>query len=288
MNGDSLALLLGLSSALLLAFNNFLIKRAGDIFAGRATLSLSSALIMLPFAFVVPLPGPATWAALAWSIPAHLIYQFSLVRAMHRGDLSLVFPVMRGLAPLLTGIFALIFLNEGLSTVSWIGLSLTVIAVISFGVPEHLEGRRLWPDSQAMFFAGVTAVAISLYSVADAHGMRVTPDPFSYIVWLFLLDAIGLPTALIASRGVPRAVQDMHACSGHAVTAGILSILSFGAYLLAIRIIPAAQASALRETSVVIAALLGWLFLKEAMGPRRVVAAGAVVVGLILMRSGAG
>ena len=285
MTAGTQAILLGLFSALTVAVANMLVKRGGDILAGRAVLSITSAALLVPFAFMVPLPSAAVWTALAFAIPAHMLYQFSLVRAMHRGDLSLVFPVMRGSAPLLTALFAVFILNEPQSALSWTGLCLTVLAVISFALPEGQAASRVRPDAQALIWSGMTALGIALYSVADARGMRLAENPFTYIVWLFLLDFWGLLVVLVVARR-GRVLADMRRAGRGAVLAGILSIFSFGAFLLALRLTDAAHASALRETSVLIAALLGWLVLKEPLGPRRTAAALVVVLGLVLMRLG--
>ena len=97
-------ILLCLLSAVTVATANFVVKRGGDGLSARMVLSLTSALGMLPFAFVVPLPEPGLWPPILMAIGAHLIYQFCMIRALHRGDLSLVFPVMRGLGPMMTAI----------------------------------------------------------------------------------------------------------------------------------------------------------------------------------------
>jgi uncharacterized membrane protein len=118
MDDRALAIALGLFSALTLALANVAVKKGQDILAGRAVLSSSAALMIAPAALFVPFPNAATWSALAWAIPAHFFYQLCLVRAMQRGDLSLVFPIMRGAAPLLTAGFAVIVLREHLPPVA--------------------------------------------------------------------------------------------------------------------------------------------------------------------------
>src|SRR3712207_817292 len=112
MDEGLLAICLGLFSAVTLAAANMSVKMGGDILMSRAILSAFAAAMMLPFVFVVPLPDEATWRAFAFAVPAHFFYQMCMIRALQRGDLSLVFPVMRGVAPLLTAFTALIFLGE--------------------------------------------------------------------------------------------------------------------------------------------------------------------------------
>lgn len=284
METTQLAFALGVLSALTLALANFLVKRGRDILASRTVLQAAAALAVLPFAFIVAPPDRATWIALALSVPAHAAYQGALVRAMHRGDLSLVYPVMRGAAPLTVAFFAFILLRETLAPIALGGLALTVLGIGIFAWPKRSAHVR-FPDLSALLWAGATALGIALYTVADANGVRTAQSAYTYIVWLFLLDWIALGSVfLITRRG--HWMRDIRPVLRGGIAAGVLSVISYGAILLALQYIPAAQASAIRETSVLIVALLGWLFLGESFGPRRVLAAAIVVSGLILMRMG--
>src|SRR5438876_984854 len=130
MDATLLAVCLGLFSAVTLAAANMSVKMGTDILVGRAVLSVSAALLILPGAFFVAPPNRETMLALALTMPAHFIYQACLVKALQRGDLSLVFPVMRGAAPLLTAFTALLILHERLSPVAWLGLIAASCAVI--------------------------------------------------------------------------------------------------------------------------------------------------------------
>ncbi|WP_197054333.1 DMT family transporter [Sphingomonas sp. 37zxx] len=278
-----LAIALGLFSALTLAFANMAVKMGGDILAGRAILSSSAALIVAPFALVVPLPDTATIEALAWAIPAHFAYQLCLVRAFERGDLSLVFPVMRGLAPLFTAIGGVWLLGESLHPWGWAGLLLATGAVILFALPAGRAPWREHPDGRALGWALATSVGIALYNIADANGVRVAPQPWTYIVWLFLVDWVCITfTALALRRRV--LIGTVRAGWRLGVSAGALSVLSFGGALYAFSLIEAAKVAALRETSVVWAALFGARFLGEGAGRRRVIAAVVLVSGLVLLQ----
>ncbi len=274
---------LGLFSAVTLAVANVAIKRGGDILAGRAVLSATSALLLLPAAFFVPVPDPATWAALALAVPVHFAYQSALVRAMHRGDLSLVFPVMRGLAPLLTALSGYVILGEALAPLSIIGLLVATGAVVVFALPPPGLTVSSHPDRTALLWAALTAGGVALYNVMDARGVRIAPNPFTFIVWLFLLDWIGLWIINAATRGLGMFAA-MRRQLGFGAAAGTLSILSYGAAMYAFTLTEAVMVSALRETAVVFGALLGWVFLKEGFGPRRVAAAAALAGGLALMQ----
>jgi drug/metabolite transporter (DMT)-like permease len=280
-----LAIGLGILSAVTLATANMSVKMGTDILVGRAILSASAALLILPAAFFVPLPDRATWMALLIAIPAHFFYQICLVQAMQRADLSLVFPVMRGSAPLLTAFSALSLLGEELAPLAWIGLVLATGAVITFALPPRGTGFRNHPDGVALLWALGTGIGIALYNVADARGVRLAPSPFTFIIWLFILDSLLITmAALIVRRDALKQAVAMKWRYG--VAAGTLSIVSFGAAVYAFTLIETAKVSALRETSVVFAAAMGSLFLGEGFGRRRILAAVILAAGLVLMQFG--
>ena len=259
------------------------VKMGSDILVGRAVLSASAAILVAPAALFVPLPDAWTWGALLLAVPAHYLYQLCLIRALQRGDLSLVFPVMRGAAPLLTAAAAFLFLRETLPPVALAGLAVATAAVFVFAAPPRGTLLRHHPDRAVLAWALATAVGIALYNVADARGVRGAPEPFTYIVWIFILDAIciTLTASLIRRRELVRAIASKWRFG---VAAGMLSILSYGSAVYAFSLMETARVSALRETSVVFAALLGAVFLKEGFGARRIAAALALAAGLVAMQ----
>ncbi|QHL89863.1 EamA family transporter [Sphingomonas changnyeongensis] len=283
MKAEVLAVVLGLVSAVTLALVNTAVKIAGDILVARSVLSVTAALVTLPGLLLVGAPDPGTVAALVWAIPAHLFYQFCLVRAMTHGDLSLVFPVMRGLAPLLTAISAWGLLGERLNPAGWAALLVATAAIIVFALPPRGVSLRRHPDARALLWAGGTAIGVALYSATDARGVRAGSDPLDYIVWLFLLDWVGITlVALTLRRRAYLAAAVMQWRT--AVTAGLLSVASFGAALFAMTLVEVAKVSALRETAVVFAALMGALLLKEGFGGRRIAAAAVLAAALIALQ----
>ena len=285
MSASLLAICLGLFSAVTLAAANMSVKMGSDILVGRALLSVSAAAMVAPAAFFVPLPDSWTWGALLLAVPVHYLYQLCLIRALQRGDLSLVFPVMRGAAPLLTAAAAFLFLHETLPPPALAGLMVATAALFVFAAPPTGTLLRHHPDLVVLGWALATAVGIALYNVADARGVRGAPEPFTYIVWIFLLDSIGITlTALLRRRGeLGRVIADKWRFG---VVAGLLSVASYGSAVYAFSLIETARVSALRETSVVFAALMGTVLLKEGFGLRRVVAALALAAGLVAMQFG--
>ncbi|MEM0987065.1 MAG: DMT family transporter [Pseudomonadota bacterium] len=276
---------LGIFSAVTLAIVNTAVKRGGDVLTARIILSASSAVLMAPFVFLVPWPDEATWWALAIAVPVHFGYQACMIRALHRGDLSLVFPVMRGFAPILTAASAWLVLGEALSPIAVAGLFIATGAVVYFArPPEGFFGPGLHPDGAALFWAFATALGVAAYSVADARGIRLANDRFTYIVWLFVLDWVGVTSVGVLSRGsalLPALMGQWR----YGLVGGVGSIFSFGAALYAMSLIEVARVSALRESAVVFAALFGWLYLKEGLGQSRTIAAVILAIGLVLMQT---
>jgi drug/metabolite transporter (DMT)-like permease len=207
-----------------------------------------------------------------------------MIRALHRGDLSLVFPVMRGLAPLLTAIMATVFLKETPSLYGWLGLLIATAALIVFAMPESKDGVKQPLKRAALFWAVLTALGIAGYSVVDANGSRLAADQnlFTFVVWLFLFDWIGITSAmLIVRRG--RIWRDVKPQLASGTIGGVLGTVSYGAALWAFTLSEAANVTAIRETSVVFGAIFGAVFLKEAFGKRRIVAASVLAMGLMLL-----
>lgn len=275
-----------LMSAISLAATNVLVKRGGDILTSRMVLSIVMALSVLPFAFFVPLPPSGTWHLIALSMAVHWFYQFSAIRALHRGDLSLVFPVMRGLGPLATATFAGVVLHEALSVWQVAGLFAASAAIIVFAMPTGatVYARRL--DRAALFWAVMTALGVGLYAVADAQAVREMPNFLTFVVWLFLIDWIGVTLVALWQRrgGLIKAIRPQ---IRGGIIAGILGSFSYGLAIFAYTLTDAAIVTALRETSVVFAAVFGAILLHEGFGRRRTIAAAVLACGLVLMQAGA-
>jgi drug/metabolite transporter (DMT)-like permease len=249
-------------------------------------MAITSALLALPIAFFVPLPEPQTWTILALSLPAHWLYQTALVRALSRGDLSLVFPVMRGSAPLLTAIFAALALGEHLSALSIAGLVIASLATVIFALPEKNFGGSRAVRNSALLWAIATGACVAIYNVIDAQGVRSGSSQWSFIVWLFLLDWIGINAIALLTRGGRQFIASARAALWPGMGAGACSLASFSMALYGFSIAPVAYMSAMRETAVVFAALMGWWFLREGFGLRRTFAAIILAGGLSLLQFG--
>ncbi|MEM6707203.1 MAG: DMT family transporter [Pseudomonadota bacterium] len=273
---------LALFSAVTLAATNAVVKAGNDVFAGRVILAGFSSALLLPATLLVPLPNVATLSAIGLSCCAHAVYQLGLVKALQPGDLSLVFPIMRGCAPLGVAIGAWLVFGETLSPLAFAGLLAATGGVIGFALPYgHLGGTRL--DRATLAWSLLTALGIALYSVADARGIRAEANPFTFIVWLFIAEGLWLNTLALMLRG-NGLIAAYRSLWRFGISAAIGAILSYGAMLLAFYSYDTARASALRETSIVFAALFGAVFLGESFGRRRTALAALVAAGLVVMQ----
>ncbi len=278
----SIPLFLGFFSAITVALANFCVKRGGDVLTTRMVMSICVALTLAPFAFFTPLPH-GLWGGVTIAVVVHWFYQFAMIKALHRGALSLVFPVMRGGAPLLTAALAYVALNESLSPWSIAGLVIASISIIVFAIPAAETASAKSLDAQALVWALLTSAGIAAYSVVDAHVARQAPNTMTFVVWLFLFDWIGVTVvACIARRG--RLWRSVRPQLKNGAIAGVLGAFSYGAAIFAFTMTDTAIVTALRETSVVFAALLGWAFLKEGFGRRRIAAAVSLAAGLTLIQ----
>lgn len=267
-----------LCAALLHASWNALLKTSTDRLGAMTLMTLGAGLGALPFVLLLPLPSPASWPYLALGVALHAGYNLFLVRAYRVGDFGQAYPIARGSSPMLVAVGAALLVGEQMNAGSWLG-----VALISLGILSLAELRR------GMSLAGpltalATGVFIAGYTVVDGLGARLSGDALAYAGWLFLLDspAIGL-IYLLRYRRLPMMQGGRALWRG--LGAGLLSLLAYGIVIWAIARAPMGAVSALRETSVLFAALIGAIFLGEKLTLRRglsclLITGGAMLLGL--------
>ena len=281
MTPAALGALLMLLSAITHAVIGAFMKRSEDKLVFRAILGGICCLAALPFTFLLPLPTPQMWIILAISVALHWTYQFAQAAALTRGDMSVVYPIMRGSAPALAAVFAFLFLKETLEPLEIAGLLLSVFAIIGFGLPGKIK-QVGW--AEALGIALTCGVLTALYTVVDAKGMRIAPVKASFVAWIFVIDGMGMPlvTTWMHRRKIVDKIRiDM---KGGVIGAG-LTLVSYSAALYALSLAPIAKLAAIRETSVVFGAILAAVWLKEGFGARRIALAGVLAFGLVLMQT---
>jgi drug/metabolite transporter (DMT)-like permease len=282
--GADLALALALMAAVLHALFGALQKGRHDPWLSRAAIDASYGIIALPFAlFVVPWPEPHMWPIFAGAVLIHIVYKVLQAMTYTRGAYTVVYPVVRGTGPFFTVIGAGIVFGERFAPGQWAGLALLLAGIFGLAAYNlrHVQVDRatLVP---ALGFAVATGAMVAAYTTYDAYGIRATADPFTFLAWFFLLDGIFIPVvtqrrwrALARSEVVPLLKRG--------VLGAFVAYFSFGAIMLATRLDSVGEAAALRETSTVFAALIGWLVLGEKVGWARaglmaLIAAGAVAI----------
>lgn len=266
-----------LGAALLHAAWNAIIKSGRDPLLDTALIALAGSLVALPLLFVVEPPAPAAWPYIAASVAVHLGYYTAIAGAYKAGDLSHAYPIMRGTAPLLVAAASWLWFGEALSASAWAGVLLICGGVVSLGMAGGGANRK------TTAWALISALIIAVYTISDGAGVRVAGGSERYLVWLFLF--MGLPFGLIVlamKRGALLAHARRYWLRG--VVGAVLSGLSYGIALWAMTRAPVAAVAALRETSVIFAALIGAWILKEGhIGPR-LGGAAVVLAGVIALK----
>ncbi|QNQ12166.1 EamA family transporter [Sphingomonas alpina] len=256
---------------------NAIVKGGKDKASGRAVTDGTSALVLLPATLFVPLPHGA-WQWLAASAVIHAFYLYSLVRAYAIGDLSAVYPVLRGSAPLITAGVTIGVLGEHATIAQVAGIAVIGIAMFVMIAGKHI-GR------QALGWSLLTGLFIAAYTVVDAIGVRAAPTPASYIVWVFVqMGAVVVVMFGIITRGAIFTAAQRQWRPG--VIAGILSILTYGMALYALAIGPTAPLAALRETGMVTALVISILVLREPVSRGRVIGVLGILAGAALILAG--
>jgi drug/metabolite transporter (DMT)-like permease len=264
-----------LGAALLHAAWNTLVKAADDKELDTCAVAAGAggwALIILPF---LPLPASASWPWLAGSAAVHILYFAFLAGAYRYGELSYAYPIMRGGGPMIVAASGAIVFAEKLSGGEWLGVLLVCGGILAFAAGTH--------DRRATLFAVANAVVIAAYTLIDAQGARASAAPVSYTLWFFAANAVLIVALGMAKRGraVPRYLGRHWR---RAALGGACSVGSYGIALWAMTRAPVALVAVVRETSVIFAAVLAALVLKEKLTRRRLLGTGAVLAGLVLLR----
>jgi drug/metabolite transporter (DMT)-like permease len=279
LSPDLRVVLLVLLAALLHAAWNAVGKSSADPLASMALITASGGVAiatLIPFA---PAPARESWPYLAVSIALHFFYQLSLVAAYRHGDLSQVYPIARGLAPLGIALIAAITLGEAPAAHQGIGLVLAGAAITSFAFGGTGSASR-----HAVLHASLTALWISVYSVVDGQGARLSGNALSFACWSLALDSVPITLwALARRRG--KLLELARAEGRRCAAGGVMSVIGYSIVLWAFSRLPLWGVSALRETSVIFAAFLGARVLGEPFGSRRMAAAVVLAAGLLLVHA---
>ncbi|MBB2680589.1 EamA family transporter [Rhizobium phaseoli] len=271
-------ILLVLFGALLHATWNAIVKAGSDKSLDAALISAGGAVSALPFLAFLPLPQSAAWPFIGASAILQFVY-FQLVAAAYRaGDIGLVYPLMRGCAPLLIAATSGFVLRENLS-----GAALAGIMTISAGVLTlALEARR--GSGRAVVLSIANAFVIASYTYVDGIGARLSGNPISYTLWMSLLPPILLFAWAASRRGSAAVLRHVRRNWWRGLIGGAGSIASYGLALWAMTKAPVATVAALRETAIVFALVISVVVFKEKAGIWRYAAGVVIAAGVLVLK----
>lgn len=254
---------------------NALAKASEDRLALLARSCLAGAVLSAVGLFFVASPATAAWPYLAASIVIHVLYNAGLLYAYRVGDFNQTYPLARGVGPVVVALFAAWVLQERMSVPATIGVA--VIAV-SIGVLGFTPWARVRTQRAAVLAAVFTGLTIAAYTIVDGVGVRLSGSAAGYTLWL--LGVHGALTAL--ALGFLRRARTQPSW-GLAALVAAMTAGAYGLVLWAQTRGALAAVAALRESSVVVAALIGMVFFKEPMGRVRIAASIAVAAGVVLL-----
>ncbi len=268
-----------LSAAVLHASWNALVKSAADKWMLFMNMSITGSIISgLCILFLdIPFPNEETWLFLSLSTFIHYAYFALLLTSYKLGDLSKVYPIARGIAPLLVALGSFLFAGEKLSIGAYIAISISSIGIMAL---TFEKGLPRGDDRKPIFFAMATGVFIATYTVVDGMGVRAADVDLSFILWLLTFEGIPFIFWILHKK---RSTQIAFVKNNwrHILFGAVAAQFGYGMVIMALGMGAMASVSALRETSVILAAIIGTVILKESFGPWRIAASTIVGCGVI-------
>jgi drug/metabolite transporter (DMT)-like permease len=265
-----------LFAALLHASWNALLRGGADRLWSMTVMCIAIAVTcVVAAAFMVP-PAVESWGYALLSALLHVGYNLFLVRSYRVGDLGQVYPISRGSSPALITLGAAIFAGENITPGEMLGIALVSGGIISLA----FRGRSLSVPS--LPYALGTGCFIAAYSVVDGIGARLSGAPLSYTVWMCALWGVLMPAVYIGLRDA-RSLFSLRPGTLSALVGGLVSLLAYGIVIYAMNEAPLGAVSALRETSVLFALLIGYAFLGETLTARRILACAVIASGTLII-----
>jgi len=286
--GHTLALILALMAAFLHAVFGALQKGRHDPWLTRGAIDGCYCLMAAPFAlFVVPWPEPHMWIIFVGVLVIHTAYKFLQAAAYTKGAYTVVYPVVRGTGPLFTVIGAYWIFGEVFNGTQWLGVAVLMAGIFGLAAYNmlYLEAERETLNV-ALMLAVVTGLFVALYTTFDAYGIRATANPFTFLAWFFMIDGFVFPVLAYFRWNRMDNPPDLGPLMQRGVLGGLIAVASFGSIMMATRLDKVGEAAILRETSTVFAALIGWMVLKETVGPRRVALMTLIALGAVIVEFG--
>lgn len=271
------ATLLALGAAVLHAAWNLVVKTSGDRELAAWGQFAFGGLLFVPVLVVIGLPDAGAWPYIIASALVHILYVEGLVRAYHHGDFSFAYPIARGGGAVCAAVGAAVILGDDLPALAWAGVAVVGIGLMSL-VRRHTSRASIT-------WASATAVVIGTYTVIDGDGARHTSNGFAYGVALTICAGIALSVVGVAKGRGPDFVASLRPNLVRYLFSGVCLTAAYSLVLVAVRIhgVQVGYVATLRESSVVLGAWAGWIFLKERLGRARLVSSCVVLAGMILL-----
>ena len=267
---------LALAAAILHAAWNAFLRNGGDRLWTVTVMSFSSTVVALPFLFVYPLPVAGAWPYITLSAVLQVAYSVFLVAAYRQGELGQVYPIVRGTVPLLVTLGGFLITGDRLEPYQIGGVMLVAMGIMSLALGK---GRA---STSSILFALATGAIIAAYATVDSIGVREAGRSGAYTAWVLVLYGILLTATFVAMRR-KLTVDFRSADTWEALAGGLVAMVAYGLVVAAFSLGPAGPITALRETGVIFAVLIGWLFLGEPLTLRRIAACLIVAAGTILI-----
>lgn len=278
MQLEALPLALVLLAALMHAGWNLIAKLGSDRLVAMALIKAPVIPVSLAVIAVTGPPAIESWPYLLGSTTVNCLYFYFLINAYRTGDLSLAYPVARGLAPLLVLGLGWVAAGEAPSAPGLAGVTLICVSILALGF-ERGAGARHY---QTLWWAGGVGLCIAIYTVTDGIGGRLSGNPIGYVAVLNVLTGIAVCGVAAWRRG-PALRDALRTGWRQGALGGVMMLAGYTIVVYAMTLAPMAQVAALRESSVIIAALLGAIFLHEPFGAKRVAAATGVAAGIAIL-----
>ena len=271
-----------LGAAFLHAAWNAVVKGGADKRLGIGAVVLGHMPIALACLAFVPLPAAASVPYLAAGVAIHFVYQLSLMQSYRIGDLTQVYPIARGSAPLIVALVSVGFLGVTLSGVEMLAIVVIGAGILSLTLVRRADGLR---NRAGALMALATGVLIASYSLVDGIGARLSGSSLAFYAWLSLINGCLM---IIYLRVTAPGVIGQIVTRGRAlfVVGGGASFVAYAIATWAFTQAPIALVTALRETSIVFALLIGVFFLKERLDLLKVFSTMTTLIGVAILRLG--
>ena len=257
---------------------NIILKYLPDSLVGMGMMNLFQSIIFFPIIFFIPWPSGVTWYFIIGSVILHNIYFINLGNSYNKNDLTLIYPIARGCAPVFITIFSFIVLKENISLEGMVGILLVSAALLLLTAEHYKKKFNFYVFKISIFIA----LLISIYTLFDTLGVRSSKNTFTYIVWIFFLEGwVTFAYVYLKKKNQLNKVR-----LNDVILIGVISFLSFIAYgiiLWAYKVMPAGYVASLRESSIIIATILGFFFLKEKVSKVRILSASTFFLGVFLI-----